>query len=269
MKKTLFIIIITAVMLVSFAGCNKTATELTLSAVWKTSTHSYEKFTYTVSTTNPDGSLTAIGTYETEVSRIFNQSVTIGGIEYSDTNGDLIVNTLTNDDTVFSESVLFGAPSGSQRLTPYASYRETTKDATVTSQTIVYGENSCSVSQNGISSSEITFKKPYYDNAQLYTILRSAGSSFAFSAYVPIVAEDKVVELYCASASTATISCPYKDNIACYSVTVTRNEKLTGTPIYLYYSSSAVAVGNDSVSNALVKIVEGNIVYTLDAIEVA
>lgn len=266
MKKTLFIIILAAIFCFSLVGCTQTAAEKTLTAVWNTSDHNYEKLTYEVTRSDLAG---VTGEYTTEITRVFNNDVTIGTEVYTSVTADLLKSTLNFGDTYISETVLFGATNSSQRLSPFSSARTTTTDISTKTQAVVYNGNKCVLYENGSSIGEIELDAPYYDNAQLYAILRSAGTEFSFSVSVPIVAEGKTVTLLCAALTgTSDITVPYSASaITCYRVSITRDETLTGTPIYLYYASGSITVDDKTVSNPLVKIVEGDTTYSLKEIE--
>lgn len=259
MKRKVFTAIILVLTLTlaaaSFTACNNQPFYNTVSAVWK----DYERFEYDVTVADSDEK----GTFTAEISIIRSTDVEIGGIKLQKASGHYYESRLEIGDTVIREELLFGAINQSQNLTPVLSARSVTRNGVTTVTTVNYKDGVARFSDGGEDFTDVKLSTPYYDNSQIYILMRATGSAnFTYKAMIP--AEKQAVALKCAAGASVQVSCPYSETpVACYSMTVSRDEKLTGSPFTAFYASTAFTVDGKSVINALVKFVEGDVTYTL------
>lgn len=276
MKKVLFIIAaITLIVALSigFTACNSATVQGQLTSIWRP----YEKFVYDVT----DGTTT--GEYTVEIVKTAaNEEVVIGAnTKKLSGAGYVVKGHLEMAESVYDTACLFSIVDGSAFLIPSASYRKEVVDgATRLDMSGLYdgGKFNYTATINGENKSEsITLGATYYDNNEFHQVLRGAStlsSSFSFSFAVPVVSAQESANIVLSTAANGVekVTVPYGNEIECIKINVSRSTKVAGISQQLYYATAGLE-GNDgngwTVKNALVKIVEGNVTYSLKSITLA
>lgn len=270
MKKVLALALVVLALTGVLAGCNNTNHAMESDVVWG----SYEKFTYTVSQTGNSET----GTYSTELRLVQNESLDVGLAHFDKVTNQLQINRFSFGDFSFVEVLLFGKATEKQKLIPVASYREQTSDGVTTYQTIVYDNEKAkakiylysdsAATADTVTPVEIDLGSPYYDNAELYTLFRAASSQISgWTINVPVAKEAQTVKLSVSTASSATISVPFRSDVKCKTVVYSRSD-LSGKKYYAYYATDAVEISGKKVSAPLMEIVEDDVVFKLTSIEI-
>lgn len=269
MKKVFALALVILALAGVLAGCNNTNHAMESDVVWG----SYEKFTYEV--TQNGNSET--GSYSTELRLVQNESLDVGLAHFDKVTNQLQINRFSFGDFSFVEVLLFGKATDKQKLIPIASYREQTTDGVTSYQTIVYDNEKAkakiylysdsSATLDSVTPVEIGLASPYYDNAELYTLFRAAGSQIAsWTINVPIAKEGQAVKLSVSTASSATISVPFKSDVKCKTVVYSRSD-LAGKKYYAYYASDAIEINGKKIFSPLIEIVENDVIFKLTNVE--
>ena len=199
-------------------------------------------------------------------------------------SGHVIKTYLDIDGTQIESTCFFVNVSSNSFYVPRSSFRKVTVDETESYRVQINYTSSgakYTLSENGKAKKTGTLEisSPFYDNTEFYTMLRGAstmGTAFSMSYGVAIVAPNEiaVATLSASCTSTETLSAPekaFKDGkVSCYKTTVTRSTTVAGINYTVYYATSSVTSINGSavrsIVRPIVKIVEGDVVYTLSDI---
>ncbi|MEG1613252.1 MAG: hypothetical protein RR357_03695 [Clostridia bacterium] len=221
------------------------------------------------------------GSYVQTFKKIDNTAVTVCDKEFKDIKAYMVVSELKLANDIVTDTVLFSAGSTDfQIYPPLASERVSFIGGKYKTERILYNGNKADLyitNTNGVQADTqkqvIELPSPYYDNLQLYTILRAATLSskfsFGFSIYVP--SEAQMVKLSCAYAGIESVPSLFSvggiaQSYNCTKVSLTRNQQVTGSSSFAYFSNT-FKQGGYSYNQVAVKILEGNMTYTLKNIE--
>jgi len=273
--KKLALVLVLIVLTLSFTltGCNKASTQGQLVNIL--ANHNHEVFTYDVSDSSG-----VIGSYVVTLDKKASQD----SFTFGDENTTIKVNegilaqaVLTVGTTTYNTGCYYDLISGSSFMTPAYTYRVKNVDGQETFKLFgKYDGTSLNYDkwinggekQSGTVTAE---SSPYYDNNEFHQLLRGVttfSTSFSFSYAVPLVSETEStsVSLTAACSTTETLQFNGAD-VNCYKVVVSRSTKVAGTTQTLYYSVDDIKPSLSGtgwpITHALLKIVEGNITYTL------
>lgn len=279
MKKLTFVIILIVVIAllgVSFAGCNRatpTQNKLSNYIPW-TNDVTNETLVYDViyKSNTPEQ---VKGVYSVNVKSFNKESVTIGDWTNENAVGFKVTAKLEmeNGDSIATE-VFFTT----NIVVKYAS--QTTVTAGVTdSYTAEYKDEKCyfTRNENGVETSgEIKtgdfYESPYFDNTMLYQLVRcmpSGNSSFTFNIPDITLSETQSVTITSMPSSTTTITAADSNAYECYLATIKLNRTFPGSGegLKCYISSKSYPSDEDAkVNKLIVQIVEGDTVYTLKSV---
>ncbi len=256
---------------IGFTACNSATVQGQLSPVWRP----YEKFVYDVADTDGNNGIYTVEIIKTEA----NEEVTIGAnTKKLSGAGYIVKGHLEMVTSVFDTACLFSIVDGSTFLLPSASYRKEVVDGNTRldmSGTYNGAKFNYVATINGeAKSGEVSLGATYYDNNEFHQVIRGAStlsSSFSFSFAVPVVADKEISNIVINTAATGVekVTVPYGSDIECIKIGVGRSTKVAGISQQLYYATKDLAGegGNGwTVKNALVKIVEGDVTYSLKSI---
>ncbi|MCQ2602370.1 MAG: hypothetical protein MJ193_00440 [Clostridia bacterium] len=260
---------------IGFTACNSATVQGQLTPVWRP----YEKFVYDVA----DSATGNTGIYTVEIiKKASGEEVTVGAnTKTLSGDGYLVKGHLEIATAQFDTACLFSIVNGSAFLIPSASYRKEVVDgATRLDMSGLYdgAKFKYNATINGESKSgEVSLGATYYDNNQFHQVIRGAStlsSSFSFSFAVPVVADQEIANIVLTTAATGVenVTVPYGSDIECIKIGVSRSTKVAGISQQLFYSTKDLEGegGNGwKVKNALVKIVEGDVTYSLKSIILA
>lgn len=274
--KKLVIILICIISVFAFTACgSKTPVQLLLRQNWLQNDETKtEKLTYEITTSlSPDEKGEYVQTYKKVT------DATVGNKTFEKISAYLVESKLTFGDDIVETSVLFSAgSSNSEVYPPLASFKKSFIDGKHKVEQIVYNNDKVEYSyaeaqtlDSSAATSSISLSKPYYDNLQLYTILRasSLGVSFSFGFSTIIPAENSEVKLSCVFGNAETLT-PVVNGIAqsyaCTKINVVRNQKITGKSSSVWFSGKIVLDSN-TYTQVPVKISEGDYEYILKSVE--
>ena len=281
MKKSALIIVIMLMVVACFSltACNSSTPQGQLGNYFAP----YEKFVYDVAHTTDDGVIN--GTYTIEIEQFDGGDIAVGDVLVKNQPSGHIINSyLDIDGTQIESSCFFVNVSSNSFYVPRSSFRKVIVDGTESYRVQINYTSSgakYTLSENGKAKKTGTLEisSPFYDNTEFYTMLRGAstmGTAFSMSYGVAIVAPNEiaVATLSASCTSTKTLSAPekaFKDGkVSCYKTTVTRSTTVAGISYTVYYATSSVTSINGSavrsIVRPIVKIVEGDVVYTLSDI---
>ena len=211
--------------------------------------------------------------------------ITVGDVLVKKQPSGHVINTyLDIDGTQIESTCFFVNVSSNSFYVPRSSFRKVTVDGTESYRVQINYTTSgakYTLTENGESKKTGTLElsSPFYDNNEFYTMLRGAstmGTAFSMSYGVAIVAPNEiaVATLSASCTSTETLSAPakaFKDGkVSCYKTTISRSTTVAGISYTVYYAASPVTSISGSavrsIVRPIVKIVEGDVVYTLSDI---
>lgn len=273
--KKLVLILICVISMFALTACNSsTPVQLLLRQNWLQNDDSKtEKLSYTVSKAGSDVKGEYVQTYKK-----VNQA-TVGSKNFEDISGYLVESKLTFDSDVVETAVLFSAGSAkSEVYPPIASFKKSFINGVYRVEQIVYNNGEAQYSYadaqelgENPTTSTASISTPYYDNQQLYTILRAAtlGTTFSFGFSTVIPAENGVVKLSCAFGNTETLAPTVNDTAQSYSCTkinIVRDQKITGKSSSVWLSGKII-VNSNTYTQVPVKISEGDFEYLLKGLD--
>lgn len=281
MKKSALVIVImlTVVACLSLTACNSSTPQGQLGNYFAP----YEKFVYDVAHTTEEGVIS--GKYTIEIEQFDGGDITVGDVLVKKQPSGHVINTyLDIDGTQIESTCFFVNVSSNSFYVPRSSFRKVTVDGTESYRVQINYTTSgakYTLTENGESKKTGTLElsSPFYDNNEFYTMLRGASTmstSFSMSYGVAIVAPNEiaVATVSASCTSTETLSAPakaFKDGkVSCYKTTISRSTTVAGISYTVYYAASHVTSINGSavrsIVRPIVKIVEGDVVYTLSDI---
>lgn len=257
----------------TLAGCTGSSPiqkKLGNSAPWISLRDKTETSVYSVQYV--EGDVTLGGTYTLAVKRIDNADVTVQDKTYSAFTGYVASASLVMEDgdTIDTEVLCYTT------MQVKASYSKAVTGENVEEVTAEYS-NKDKVYYTYVSNGEtITddikikdfFSSPYTDNAMLYLLARSFPSdTTSFSISMPDFKASQLnsVLLNKTSSSSELIVGETTYDVATIELSINRTFPGKGTPLKCYVANQAVG----GATNAIVKIIEGNVTYTLDSISIA
>lgn len=275
MKKRIIlaVIMVLAVCLTAFAGCTGSSPiqkKLGNSAPWISLRDMTETSVYSVSYTEGDVALN--GTYTLVINRVDNADVTLQDKTYSAFTGYVATASLVmdNGDTIDSKVICYTT------MQVKASYSKVVTASHVEEVTAEYA-NKDKVYYTYVSDGETVtddikikdfFSAPYTDNAMLYLLARSFPSdTSSFSINMPDFKSSQLNSILLSKTSSSSELIVGEDtyNVSMIELSINRTFPGKGNPLKCYVSNQAV----DGATNAIVKIIEGNVTYTLDSVTVA
>ena len=299
MKKTvsfITLIVVVAVLAVTFAACNNATTQGQLVDAWKEG-RPYECYTYSVDDSAQEG---VEGEYVSEVfyyaayNSVSNPNkVKVGDTSFEQREGYLIRSTLeaTLDDKKirYVMECYFALTDGRNYLLPYATHRSENvngkevfrMDGTYNGSSLAY-----TLTANGESKSgNIGLNSPYYDNNQFAQSLRGVStfsSSLSFSFTTPVVnaTEQVSASLTFSVGGTASVGdLPFasagKDGdgnevnnatttLECYRATLGRATTVSGaSQTYLYTVNPIYAAKSDDGTTTLLSTYDNGKMWSL------
>lgn len=281
MKKSALVIVImlTVVACLSLTACNSSTPQGQLGNYFAP----YEKFVYDVAHTTEEGVIS--GKYTIEIEQFDGGDITVGDVLVKKQPSGHVINTyLDIDGTQIESTCFFVNVSSNSFYVPRSSFRKVTVDGAESYRVQINYTTSgakYTLTENGESKKTGTLElsSPFYDNNEFYTMLRGAstmGTAFSMSYGVAIVAPNEiaVATVSASCTSTKTLSAPakaFKDGkVSCYKTTISRSTTVAGISYTVYYAASPVTSINGSavrsIVRPIVKIVEGDVVYTLSDI---
>ncbi|MGN0797062.1 MAG: hypothetical protein ACI4M5_02530 [Christensenellales bacterium] len=275
MKKriVLAVIIVLVICLTALTGCSGSSPiqkKLGNSAPWISLRDKTETTVYQVAYT--EGDVTLGGTYTLAVNRIDNAEVALQDKTYSSFTGYVATGSLVmdNGDTIDTKVLC------NTNMQVQASYSKAVTASGVEEVTAQYA-NKDKVYYTYVSNGETVtddikikdfFSTPYTDNAMLYLLARSFPTdTTSFSIDMPDFKSNKLNSvLLSKTSSTSELTVGDTSySVATIELSINRTFPGKGTPLKCYVSNQPI---NDS-TNAIVKIIEGNVTYTLDSVSIA
>ena len=275
MKKRIIlaVIMVLAVCMTALAGCSGSSPiqkKLGNSAPWISLRDKTETTVYNVTYT--EGDVTLSGTYTLVVNRVDNEDVTLQDKNYQSFTGYVATSSLVmnNGDTIDTKVLCYTT------MQVKASYSKAVNGTKVEEVTAEYS-NKDKVYYTYVSDGEpVTdgikikdfFSTPYTDNAMLYLLARSFPTdTTSFSINMPDFKSNKLnsVLLSKTSSTSELIVGETTYSVATIELSINRTFPGKGTPLKCYVSNQAVGGSSD----VIVKIIEGNVTYTLDSVTVA
>lgn len=299
MKKTvsfITLIVVVAVLAVTFAACNNATTQGQLVDAWKEG-RPYECYTYSVDDSAQEG---VEGEYVSEVfyhaayNSVSNpEKVTVGDTSFEQREGYLIRSTLTatldGKDILIVTECYFSLTDGRNYLLPVATFRsEKVGDDEVLSMNGTYSGNNLSYTlktADGEKKGNVELGSVYYDNNQFAQSLRGVStfsSSLSFSFTTPVVnaTEQVSASLTFSVGGTASVGdLPFastgKDGdgnevnnatttLECYRATLGRATTVSGaSQTYLYTVNPVYAAKSDDGTTTLLSTYDNGKMWSL------
>ena len=289
MKKTvsfITLIVVVAVLAVTFAACNNATTQGQLVDAWKEG-RPYECYTYSVDDSAQEG---VEGEYESKVfyyaayNSVSNpDKVRVGDTYFEQREGYLISSKLTatldgKEHRIVTECY-FSLTDGSSYLLPSATFRsESVDDNEVLRMNGTYSGNTLSytlvVNGGEAKTGSVGLGSVFYDNNEFHQSLRgvstfSTSFSFGFSTAVVNATEQTSASLTLSVSGTENISGLEFDSVGrneegaeiasettsleCYKATLSRSTTVAGASQTLYYTVAPVyAAVNEAGDDTLV-----------------
>lgn len=272
--KKFFSALLCFLLLFALAGCgNTTPTQKLLGRKW--SDTKIEKYTYDVT-----GSNGSKGVFTQTIQKVDNAK--IGNLEFNNISGYLLESSLVFGDDEINQTLLFSSTGKDELFPPMASIRTSFINGKFRTEQIEYNNNKAKITVtdlNNIPAEANAFSKsityPYYDNQQIYTIIRSADInskfSLAFSVLIPI--EDELVKLSTRFNNEENVVTNFeingeKQSYNCNKILILRNQKITGAPNLAYFATTKIDIDGTPLQQVLIKFVESDCTYLLNNIEV-
>lgn len=301
MKKTvsfITLIVVVAVLAVTFAACNNATTQGQLVDAWKEG-RPYECYTYSVDDSAQEGVegkyVSEVFYYEAYNSMPNPKKVTVGDITFEQREGYLIRSTL--DATLDGKRILyvmecyFSLTDGRNYLLPTATFRsETVGDNEELRMNGTYSGNNLSYTlkiktADGEKKGNVELGSVYYDNNQFAQSLRGVStfsSSLSFSFTTPVVnaTEQVSASLTFSVGGTASVGdLPFasagKDGdgnevnnatttLECYRATLGRATTVSGaSQTYLYTVNPVYAAKSDDGTTTLLSTYDNGKMWSL------
>ncbi|MGN0771574.1 MAG: hypothetical protein ACI4MI_03190 [Christensenellales bacterium] len=274
MKKSIVfaVIIVLAVCLIAFSGCSGSSPyqkKLGNSAPWISMRDKTETSVYSVQYTTDDG--VENGVYTVTVNRLDNGSVTVNDKSYSNFTGYVASATLAmdNGDSIETKVVAYTT------MQVKASYSKSVIDGETVEVSAEYSNKDKVYYTRTVNSESVEdsikikdfFSSPYTDNAMLYLLARSFPSDVSsFSISMPDFTSNQLnsVLLNKISSSSELSIEETSYTVSIIELSINRSFPGKGTPLKCYVSNDVIGES----TNAIVKIEEGNAIYTLVSVTV-
>lgn len=280
MKKAAIVLLIAVAMLTFSACTGNVKTERLLGLKWPD--NGVETATYLVRNQNNEtGEFT-----ETLQKLNGTKSVSVGGLTFENATGHLQTSKLIFGDDVIEQAILFSSTGTEQIFAPVASWRYSKIDGVESTEAIAYDELTAKyVVLDGRALPDADalndtqkLTRPYYDNRQIYTVVRTADLStkfsFSFKIFLPSkdAADSEIVTLDCTYSTKSDESLTLNGETANYSsyrISIARDQSISGNPLYAWYAVNDITVDGYIVQNMLIKFTENDYTYTLTGLTVS